>query len=552
MLIDAAKHFSSRGRYKYLSDVYLFSILGEIYKVFLKIEKAVFCVLFFMSLLVPLLYANRSGEGVSEEENRKLASPANLFDSSGYINNDFPQEYETWLNDNLGFREKMIDADGKIKYNLFNRLNGMRLGVHGELAPFKNLEDYQHTNLLSEDEIERITCSYQTICDYLNSQDIQVYYMQCWDKHSIYPEQYKNTIQVFGSISKTDQIEQALIEQTSIDVIPIKDKLISLKDKYHLYGTWAEPWHWVQRGAFVGYSELIKEINNKNNNKYRELTENDFNIRMKDIGLRYFHSIHKEDLEEVFTLKERYAVSKPEEIVFMPNVGMPGHAEYYENVHVDNDDTILIFGDSYFHDYGVINYLAESFHTTIMFNGTSATEDNLIKIIETYEPDIVVFENAERCNFRFDEMVDNAADIRSREYDNGSRILFNSDNNGSSKYMINGFTKNRDGSTWTEGNKATLFFVANGFEPNVEATINLDITGVNNGVQRVKILVNRETIFDENIGSSKEVAAKFIMPETNFITLSIVLDDIDPSLTLEQSNAKQRLGIMISEIRIEN
>ncbi len=59
-------------------------------------------------------------------------------------------------------------------------------------------------------------------------------------------------------------------------------------------------------------------------------------------------------------------------IFILGNLLIQAHAKYYEKYHVDNNDTILILGDSYFHDYGVISDLAEGFHTTLMFNGTDS------------------------------------------------------------------------------------------------------------------------------------------------------------------------------------
>ncbi|WP_248405328.1 hypothetical protein [Butyrivibrio fibrisolvens] len=354
---------------------------------------------------------NKKEGVISASENRSLAPFPKFYNADGTFNLDYLQDVEVWFNDNLGFRDYLVEADALIKYYAFDRLNGMRLGVNGELTPFYSLADYQHTNLLDEDGLDEVTDSYQTIYDYLDSLGIQVYYIQCWDKQTIYPEQYRNTIQVLNDYSMTDQVERALLDNTDIDVVPIKETLIRLKDKYNIFGPWTEPWHWLWRGAFVGYTELITEINNENNNKYYALCENDMNIDIKDVGLTYYGYIHQTDEEEVLTLRDPHAVLRP--IQYMPDESWGGHAKYFVNNSVDNEDTILVLGDSYFHDYGVIYCLAESFHTTIMFNGSAATNDHLIKIIDTYKPDIVVFENAERCNYRFSEAVGIANDITS-------------------------------------------------------------------------------------------------------------------------------------------
>ncbi len=518
---------------------------------FYKIERIIFNSIFLVFLLVPLLFANRKEGTVSAAENRALAKPAKLYNQDGSFNSKYFSDVEKWFDDNLGLRDILVEANGKAKYYLFDKLNSMRLGANGELAPFSSLADYQHTNLLSEDKIDEIAKAYQTVFDYLSSQGIQVYYVQCWDKHTIYPEQYTDTIQVFGNVSRSDQVEQALIEKTDLDVVPIKDTLINLKGKYNLYGTWAEPWHWVHRGAYEGYKELIKEINKNNDNRYKELCEDDFNIEIKDVGRTFYNGIHQIDNEEVFSLKDPHAMILREKLVYIPEAGEKSHAAYFENYSVENDDTILVLGDSYFHDFGFINNLAESFHTTIMFNGTAATNDNLIKIITTYDPDIVVFENAERCNYRFDEMVRNANDLKTRSYSNGEEIIFYSNDSNSEKYIINGFSNKEDGFTWTDGNEANLFFYTDGFEENVETHVFIDILGVFNTCQKVKMLMNGKCIYDQDVNSGGTIDAKFTMPKTNMLSLSIILDDAVSPFEVGQSLDRRKHSLQVVSLKIQ-
>ncbi len=91
-----------------------------------------------------------------------------------------------------------------------------------------------------------------------------------------------------------------------------------------------------------------------------------------------------------------------------------------------------------------------------MFNGAAVQNGQLTKTIEAYRPDIVVFENAERCNYRFDEMISNADKLRECDYKLGSEIPFYGNDESSEKYQILGFVGKDDGYTWTDGNTASM------------------------------------------------------------------------------------------------
>ena len=518
---------------------------------FKKIENVIFCAAFFMMTIAPLLFANKRDGAISAAENRKLAAPAKFYNEDGTLNRGFSEDFETWFDDNLGFRDVLVEANGVIKYHIFDEIKNMRLGKNGELAPFSVLADYQHTNLADNDELKRIVEAYQTVYDYLNSQGIQVYYMQCWDKHSIYPEQYKDTIQIFGDVSRSDQVEKALIEQTDIHVVPIKNTLLQLKEKYNSYGTWAEPWHWVQRGGYIAYTELIREINHRNGNRYKELCEDDFDISLQDIGQTFYERIHKADYEEIFLLKNPHAVYMPEKLTYVPEVGLREQVTYYENNSVDNEDTILILGDSYYYTYNVITNLAESFHNTIMFNGTAATQDNLIRLIDIYEPDIVVFENAERCNYRYEEMIGNAIDIISRSYDKGEDILFYSDLINSQKYVINGFSEQEGSFTWTAGDTANLFLYANGFDADKTAVLHIDFRDVFNNEQTIRILINGNEVYNQKTVSNGRIDAEFVMPQSKMISIRFDLKDAVSPFKTGQSQDTRQLGLQITKMKIE-
>ena len=359
--------------------------------------KVVFIVLFLGMIAIPLFKTNFKGGDVSESEKRKLASFPKLYNEDGKINTLYSSDFETWFNDNIGFRSEIVSINANIQYYGFDVLaknSDMYIGPNGELkyATPDILCSFQLNDLKDDILLSRLSEGFQYADDYLSERDIQFYYYQCWDKQSIYPEQFPKTVLQHGEISKTDQIVETLENRTSVNVISPKQSLIEGKIIYDTYSAWGDPTHWTPRGAYIGYLELMDSINSENNNEYYTLQESDYIITEKDLGSTLFGGIHEECMIESFEIKEPKAKLTNEKLTLYG--GINGHS-FYTNDEVDNDTRILIIGDSYFDSF-LLDDIAESFHETILIWGDYANDFEAI--IEEYNPDIVVVENAERCD----------------------------------------------------------------------------------------------------------------------------------------------------------
>lgn len=363
-----------------------------------KISKISFCTLFLLTLIVPLVTTNLKKNTISTAENRTLAQMPSIYtDYNGVINENFYTEFENWINDNIGFRSELVRANAEIQYNVFDVLansSDMYLGPKGEInyATLSMLTDYQHKNLYSEEDLTQIANGFRKLNDYLENKNIQLYYYQCWDKHSIYPEYFPNTVIQYGDKSKTDQIVEALENKTSINVISPKETLIKEKENFTTYSKYGDATHWTQRGAYCGYRELMNAINANNDNVYKVLEEDDYNISLTDQGVTLFGGIHKRDMLENFSIINPAAEIQNERLTLYAD---DERHSYRVNESVNNNTRLLIMGDSYF-DIFIVDDIAESFHETIMIWGDY--DSDIFSVIDEYNPDIVIVENAERCD----------------------------------------------------------------------------------------------------------------------------------------------------------
>lgn len=364
---------------------------------FEKSSKIVFTIIFLFMVTVPLFTVNLVNGKVSNSEKRKLAEFPVIKSEDGSLNTSFNADFETWIDDNIGFREFMVKTNARIQYYAFRVLANnsyMYLGPKGELnyATAEMISDYQHNNLYGQDHLEQFASGAQIVNDYVVDKGAVFYYFQCWDKHSIYPEYFPRTIIQHGTTSKTDKLVDALITDSTVKVISPKEELISKKRNYDTYSLYGDPTHWTQRGAYVGYLLLMDQINQDFDNKYRVLSENDYDISMVDQGSTLFGGIHLKDDIENFSVKEPSAILTNEKLTLCSE---DQRNKFYTNDAVDNDTRLLIIGDSYFESF-LLDDLAESFHEVVFIQADWLWK--VKSIIDEYDADIVVVEAAERVD----------------------------------------------------------------------------------------------------------------------------------------------------------
>lgn len=164
----------------------------------------------------------------------------------------------------MGFRKYLIDTNARLQYEVFGRMlnkSNYYIGRHGDFiyATDAMIADYAHLNLRSDERVAQIGQSYQTISDWLGDKGIKFYNVQCWDKHSIYPEQFMASVNQIGDISKTDQVVKYIRNNTTVNEISLKEMLLDKKKSYEVYSHYGDPTHWTERGAYLAISILWKD-----------------------------------------------------------------------------------------------------------------------------------------------------------------------------------------------------------------------------------------------------------------------------------------------------
>ena len=360
---------------------------------FKKANNLIFIILFLAMLFIPLLFTTWESGGVSEAENRNLAKFPELM-ADGKINPSFTADFETWFMDHLGFRQILIDANKDLQQKIFNRsltTSDYKVGKTGDsiYATDAIIRDYAHVNLRTAEEVAQIGNSYQTVSDWLGSQGIPFYYVQCVDKHTIYPERFIPSIKQIGSTSKTDQVIEYLQNSTTVNTIYIKPLFNEMRQQYPVFSRWGDPTHWTPYGAFLGYTYIMEHLNQDMEQPLKILREDDYEF------ISTVNTGPDGQTEEIYRLKLVDPKAQKADVSVMGQWAEDQRHSVWTNPEAGNDTRLLLMCDSYINSF-LIEDFAESFAEVWLVWGDYTAD--LPEIVNLCDPDLVIYECAERVD----------------------------------------------------------------------------------------------------------------------------------------------------------
>ena len=351
-----------------------------------KVACGFFIVIFLIMLLLPLVFVNLHDGIASEQENRMLATRPPIY-SLFTQPTDFTRQFDEWFSDNVGFREQFI--------SLYKKLD--ILGTQGHTGQYYTLigqqghrffadtgggmiSKFQGKASLSDEQLEILSSGLNNIKTYLDKKDIPLIVMFCVDKETIYPEYYPKSI-IRGPV-QLDRISKYVDTNTNVDFFNIKEALLSAKESYHVFNKAnGDLSHYNDVGAFFAYQELMKHIS-----VYMPYMEP---LTIDDINISNYERIPEVALVEDIKYHRLEATFFDEVNLDYPSDGLA----------FENDDkslpTILVMRDSYFGSGNYISrYISQHFGKTILIHHREMK--HFEEYIDYFNPDIVVFESAER------------------------------------------------------------------------------------------------------------------------------------------------------------
>lgn len=356
-------------------------------------------IIFIVLLLCPTLdWFWRIDPFSYHNENRKLAERPTIPRSLESLQK-FPKEFQSYFNDNFGFRNLLVRGNYFIKYRLLgvSPSSQVLIGKNGWLFNTGDgeIEDYRRITRFTEEQLRRWTLNLELKKMWLEQQGIRYLLVVAPNKSTIYPEFLPDSYSRVRDVSAIDEFLEYVRKKTHVDVIDLREKLTSAKSTETVY--FKTDTHWNNYGAFVAYSEIIKPIATWFP-KLIPLKFDDFSIEKKReasgdlagmIGGLEFLS----DDQYNFTPKKTFTTTLVEK-----------NKKQRDPFTIEKNDNRLpravIFRDSFF--TALVPFIAENFRGSRYYWQRWDAQTPMVEIIGRHRPDIVIEEVVER-NFKSEQ-----------------------------------------------------------------------------------------------------------------------------------------------------
>ena len=299
---------------------------------------------------------------------------------------NIPNNFTNYYNDHIPFKNELMKLRSSMlyKFNISSN-DGVVLGKDGwmffnskNINDADSIGDYQKTTSFTEEEINSICDKLVKVNNYFNDKNISFALFLPPNKSTVYSDYLKDYIPRNDSNnSKTEELINAIKNDTNINIIDPKDKLISERNKLDTYLKYDT--HWNEYGSYIGFTELMYGI--------------EPNYQSKDISIEY--ASKNGDLAYMDVLP-KLRNNEPVIKGFYDDTNYTCEDDFeYKKCQSDNpiyDKTLLLVGDSF--KTALIPYIAKSYKNTIFVTTNTYSEDLLIN----NNPDIVVYEVVERAS----------------------------------------------------------------------------------------------------------------------------------------------------------
>jgi alginate O-acetyltransferase complex protein AlgJ len=361
-----------------------------------KTHNIIMIVFFLAAITAPLIFVNWVPNKISTAENKELANFPNIVQSDGKLNIQFPADFTSWFNDNLGFRDDLVEANSLLQYDIFGNLtkSDTIVGKNNWLYYVTPdiIKDYQNLDLPTQQQLAGWSNSLVKVNNYLKSNNIPYIYNLDLDKKTIYPENYPSSILKVGNVSSTNMFLDYLRSNTGLDFFTPESQLLAAKSSEQVYYQNEDNAHWNANGIFIGYQQLMSHVKTYFPN-IKVLSKDDFKITTQKVETKVYNSVPFYENDSIYTYKYPATAVETFGDLDTLNLTYPWLNYTYENIDNKNLPTVLVFGDSYT-DNWMLPYFAQSFSKVIFVHTENI--DRLQYLVDIYHPNLVIFEEVER------------------------------------------------------------------------------------------------------------------------------------------------------------
>ena len=200
-------------------------------------------------------------------EKRPLGVLPKLIKDNGEVNKEFGKQFENFYNDRFRKRTVCIDANLYLK-GLINRRMENSLEMEGldNWIFYKgdnSIANYQNKVLFSDMELLKIKRNLDLLNNWCRKNNIKLIVVIPPDKNRIYGEYYPRHIKKVNPKSRVELLREYMDKNSNVKIIyPVEQMYVRKKlDNEPLY--YYTDTHWTPVGAYIAYSEILKQIKQK-------------------------------------------------------------------------------------------------------------------------------------------------------------------------------------------------------------------------------------------------------------------------------------------------
>lgn len=339
-----------------------------------------YVIAFLLILLIPLFMMNTRRYSVSEIDNRALALPPEFGDEN------FPQSFEVYLKDRIGFREEMIDLYTDFNDTFTGELThpGYINGKDGYI--FRDM----HDNIVYGGYHKAFADFVVQMRDYCEARGVDFYFEFEPEKTSVL-RQYLPT-----GVNYDDQWVDQMIAEIEANGVKCANNKVLLTEKSQteqVFNVKFDPGHWNDLGCFYSTNNVLSLVH-QDHPEVTELRKDEYDIGTK---IEKYMPTSQYVLNEevpVFTLIQQGEDVTPQ---YHEGLGLsPDHRYFHYLINTGEDaqelPRFLLFQGSYYNSRPQF-YLGRASEYIGIHNYHNVFR--LDDYINAFDPDVVVFEVAE-------------------------------------------------------------------------------------------------------------------------------------------------------------
>lgn len=312
-------------------------------------------------------------------ENKRMAPPPKLTAEDGSFNKSFFQDFESYFTEHVALRNQMVYTDALIQTSLFGESNvsGVICGTDGWLYYASTLSDYLGSNVMSDRQLYNLANNFSVIAEYVKSKGKDFVLTIAPNKNTLYGENMPYYKSYVVNSDHSAVLLEPLLRQQGVRYLDLfqlfqeQDEVLYLKRDSH----------WNNKGAAL-VSNAILDALGLAHEDYFGMTPALVKNENGDLNkmLYSFYAEPEDDYDYGLTHKYVYA-----------NNATDVEAGWIITDNPGGSGTLLMFRDSFANT--LIPFLSNTFATAYYSKG----EPNALEFyLETYSPDCVVIEKAER------------------------------------------------------------------------------------------------------------------------------------------------------------